>query len=114
MPKVKDPIDEVFKLVVKESGKEYVQDSGSDQIFVIIDVKDSSDITVDTRRLGFPLETPVEEVKDELKKFIKNYNKEYHFGLKQKALDEKQENADNVIGSLQDLEIDSKGTILEE
>lgn len=113
MPKVKNPIDEVFRLVVKESGKEYVQDSGSDQIFVVVMVKDSSDITVETRRLGFPLETTAEEVQEELKKFIKNYNSEYHFRLKQKALDEKQENADNVIESLKDLEIDNKGTILE-
>lgn len=99
------PKQEVFTAKVVETGKEFVQDSNRDQIFLVVKVSNSIGKTVETRRFGYDLDTSEDEIKTDLDKFIQNYTNEYRFGLKQKVEDIAHEQADEVIDSLKGLEL---------
>lgn len=94
-----------FTIKVKKAGKEYVQDSGRDQIFLLVDILNGKKAVVETRRIGFPLDASQEEIEIELEKLVTNYNNEYKFSLKQKVEDEAHAQADETIRNLEGLEL---------
>jgi hypothetical protein len=88
-------IGEIQKLYV-QAQEEYILDVPFD----IIERGKGADQIVTSRKLGFPLNTPMEEVKEELTKFLENYKAELELNEKNKAMDEANEQADATIESL--------------
>ncbi len=90
----------MYELQIKSVSKDTSVETGDRFLAVEFEITKGEDVVL-TKNVGFPMGTPVEEVKEELKKHLENYKVEMSRKKAQEAIDKEDKNADNIIKELE-------------
>jgi hypothetical protein len=99
----------MFNAQIQPPTKEILQEDNSEFLSVPFDIyqveEGGKPVLIETKRFGFPLDKPADEIEAEIKKFIDAYSGDYEAAIKNKAHDELHAQADETIKTLTGKEI---------
>jgi hypothetical protein len=99
----------MFKAQIQPPIKEILQEDSSEFLSVPFDIyqieEDAEPVLVETKRFGFPLNKPADEIEAEIKKFMVAYNSDFETAQRNIEHEQLHEVADETIKTLTGKEI---------
>lgn len=94
----------MFTLQIKDISKETSVETGERFLAVNFEILDKKEV-VQTKSLGFPMGTDLEDIKTELNQYLEVYKAEDERKEAQAIIDKEDKNADNIIEELQNTKL---------